>query len=160
MNTRVKAGLGILAAIGAFSSIQFISGAALAQGGGGGGQGGGFGGGGQRRPMMSNMTAKVTIDDAIKTATAKTAGYVNSAALRPVGPGAQGEPPKMVWVIHVVTTPGTPPGPNGTPGKGENIAVDATSNQVVDMPQPPPGGGFGGGRGGGGNGGPPPPGGN
>src|SRR5579862_2317566 len=202
MHTRTKASLMILAAIGAFSSVQFLSSAAHAQqqggqggagggfgggqggaGGFGGGQGGaggggfgGQGGGFQRRPMANNMTAKVTIGDAIRTATGKVSGYVNSATLRPLPPspggpggpgqggggigggggqggggfgGGAGQPPKLVWVIHVVTAPGA--GPN-QPGKGENVAVDAQTGSITEMPPQGPGfggpggpGGFGGG---------------
>jgi hypothetical protein len=163
MNTRIKAGVVILAAIGAVSSVQFISGSAKAQQppppAQGGLGGGGFGGGGQRRMGPMNATAKVTIEDAIKTATGKTPGYVNSATLRPGPGGVPGQPPKLIWVLHIVTTPGAGP---QQPGKGENVAVDAEDNKVVDMPPPPQGfgggGGFGGGRPpGGGQGGPPPP---
>ena len=145
MHTRSKAGLMVLAAIGAVSSVQLLAGNAFAQQGGGGLGGGGAGQGfGQRRPMQNNRTTKVTIDEAIKTATSKTPGYVNSATLQPAGPPVQGEPPKLVWVIHVVTEPGTGP---GSPGKGASVAVDGTNNTVVDMP-PPPRGFYGGGPGG------------
>lgn len=203
MNSRIKAGIGILAIIGAFSCGQMLSGRALAQDppppqqGGGyipGRQGGGFGG--QRGGMQNNMTAKITIDQAIKTALAQTPGFANSAVLRPAGrpggggppqgggpggsggqgaggalapsqdptapPQGDGPPPqKMIWVVHVVTTPATS-GPAS--GKGQNIGVDATTGEVTAVPAPPRGGGgggFGGGQGGpppngGGQGGPPP----
>ena len=164
MHNRMKASLVILAAIGAVSSVQFLSSSARAQQpppNQGGGFGGGQGPGGPRRMMANNMTAKVTITDAIKAAKANNPGYVNSATLRrlpPNGgqggppPNGQAGPPNLIWVIHIVTEPGTP-GPNGSPGKGQDVAVDAASNQVVALPPPPPP--RGGGRGG--NGGPPPP---
>ncbi|MHB8636240.1 MAG: hypothetical protein ACYC96_07185 [Fimbriimonadaceae bacterium] len=147
LHIRFKTGVGILAAVGAVSSCQFIAGIARAQ------QpppaaGRGFGGGFQGRMGPPNFTAKVTIDEAIKTATDKTAGFVSSAQLRPAGRPAQGEPPKLIWVIHVVTSPTAGP---GQPGKGENVAVDAQDNMVVPMPPPPArraGRGFGGGSGG------------
>src|SRR5579872_5541265 len=97
MNTRIKAGIGVLAVIGAAATARFLTTNSVAQnppppgqqgGLGGGGAPGGPGGpggqgGGRRGP--SNTTAKVTLDEAMKTATGKVSGFVNSAQLR-MGP--------------------------------------------------------------------------
>lgn len=152
MNTRIKAGICVLAIVGAVACIHSMSSPAWAQGtpppprqGGQGGQGG-------RRMGPNNMVAKVNIDEAIKTANGKVSGFVNNVALRPAGP--PGPDQKMVWVIHVVTEPGAPPSGGGpaSPGKGEDVAVDAVTNSITEMPPPPRrggnGGGFGGGQGG------------
>ncbi len=166
MTSRIKAGVYVLAAIGAIATVRVVTGSALAQGTpppptqggfGGGGQGGFGGPGGQgapggRRMGPNNIVAKVSIDDAIKTATGKVSGYVNNAVLRPNGP--PGPDQKIVWVIHVVTTPGSIPPPNGgsgiaPPGKGEDVAVDGTTGAITEMPPPPRFGGGGGGQGGG-----------
>jgi hypothetical protein len=111
-----------------------------APGGGGGGQGGrgGAGGQGQRRPQ--NLTAKVTVDQAIKAATGMTKGFVNSVALRP---GQSGD----VWMVHVVTKPGE----GDIPGEGTTYLVDPTTG--VATVAPARGGPGGRGPGGGGPGG-------
>lgn len=143
MNTRIKAGVAILAAFGAVSLVHVMSSPAYAHGStlapvqGGGGN---F----QRRGMM-NITAKVMIEDAIKTATGDTKGFVSSANLRKVGD-------KTVWMVHVVTEAGTD---QDHPGAGKTIYVDGDSGQITTAPQRPGGGGGGGGgaaAGGGGGG--------